>query len=305
MPAADTATSTTHQRQPSINNPGHQSVPSTLSHAAPTPPPNGAGPGSAGSMPGGNSSDTIYQPSSTYLNTPAGGPGILTVLTTPWASSLMGCCETNEGGDCTHCCEASLCPCWMFGKNTEIVSGVDKCHACWLWSISFPAMWLLGIVCTVFFGIGVFCLPTLVAAGCAYPTRTRADMRQRLSLEGSLPEDLAYHCCCPCCAISQEKRELRRLGYTTRGSVPPPSHRQVVVQQEPPPAQVMAMTSSPPGHGSPPAAGPPAGIQPAATAPAGSHAGRQVAPARGGQQPPAGVHVWPQPQGNVTPINYL
>eukprot|EP00899_Mesostigma_viride_P020247 jgi/Mesvir1/28223/Mv04772-RA.1 len=171
---------------------------------------------------------------------PSGRHTIKKPIQSPWNSRLCGCCDADEDGGCHHACLTSLCPCWVFGQNAEIIMGTNAHCACATWTLLWPMMWLLGTASVVLLS-GVCCIPALVAgAGGAYPASVRFHMRTRLRLRGGICEDFMLHCCCVCCAISQEARELRRLGYTTRGSVAHIDGCQGARMQPPPTARMLS-----------------------------------------------------------------
>merc|ERR1712039_1121565 len=41
----------------------------------------------------------------------------------------------------------------------------------------------------------------------------RGQIRKKNGIEGRFLTDLLVHCCCPCCAISQESRHLKSVDY--------------------------------------------------------------------------------------------
>ncbi|KAM7484683.1 hypothetical protein LguiA_000692 [Lonicera macranthoides] len=90
-------------------------------------------------------------------------------------------------------CITCWCPCITFGKIAEIVDkGSASCGAS-------GALYAL-IVC-------------VTGCSCCYSCFYRAKMRQQYSLHESPCGDCLVHCCCECCALCQEYRELQFQGY--------------------------------------------------------------------------------------------
>ncbi|XP_010271278.1 PREDICTED: protein PLANT CADMIUM RESISTANCE 2-like isoform X1 [Nelumbo nucifera] len=107
----------------------------------------------------------------------------------PWSSGLFDCFN-----DCESCCLTLWCPCITFGRIAEIVSkGSSSC-------------------------VGSASLYTLiwVLLGCPwiYSCTYRSMLRQQFSLQETPCADCLVHCCCDCCALCQEYRELKQRGFS-------------------------------------------------------------------------------------------
>lgn len=58
-----------------------------------------------------------------------------------------------------------------------------------------------------------FLLEILTGCGCIYSCFYRTKMRKQYMLPESPCGDCLVHCCCECCALCQEYRELKHRGY--------------------------------------------------------------------------------------------
>ncbi|CAI5971448.1 unnamed protein product [Closterium sp. NIES-64] len=110
--------------------------------------------------------------------------------TRQWTTGCCGFCD-----DISSCCCVLFCPCIAIGRIAEIVDqgGTGSCQACCCW-----------------YWIQAFTLSTL---GCLYSKGFRTKLRRRYGLPASPCGDCLMHWCCPCCAISQEYRELKNRGW--------------------------------------------------------------------------------------------
>lgn len=103
-----------------------------------------------------------------------------------WAASLCGCCTDSD-----VCCQTCWCPCVTFGQITDILDeGQGSCCV---------QTAIYGLLCVV----GIPCL---------YSFMWRQKLRRKYRLEAGCCGDFCTHCCCGCCALSQEHSELRRRG---------------------------------------------------------------------------------------------
>ena len=95
-----------------------------------------------------------------------------------FSSSICDCCEDIQ--KCLHGC---LCPCWMFGKNVEMISGgrVSCCEAC---------------------------LKYCFCCGPLSHSAHRRKLRLKYDLDAEPCNDFCVVCLCPCCALCQEAREI-------------------------------------------------------------------------------------------------
>ncbi|XP_051144433.1 protein PLANT CADMIUM RESISTANCE 2-like [Andrographis paniculata] len=106
----------------------------------------------------------------------------------PWSTGLCDCFSDKK-----NCCLTCWCPCVTFGRVSEILDkGTSACG-------QNGALYAL-IAC-------VTCCP------CFYSCFYRSKMRQQYSLHESPCGDCLVHCCCGCCALCQEYRELQNRGY--------------------------------------------------------------------------------------------
>ncbi|KAB2633706.1 cell number regulator 2-like [Pyrus ussuriensis x Pyrus communis] len=103
-----------------------------------------------------------------------------------WTTGLCGCFE--DPGSCMMTC---CCPCITFGQNAEII---DK-----------------GTTSCAFGGLIYFAL-AYVGCACLYSFSFRSKLRGLYALPEDPCADCCVHCLLPCCAISQEYRELKNRG---------------------------------------------------------------------------------------------
>ncbi|KAK9793164.1 hypothetical protein WJX73_000720 [Symbiochloris irregularis] len=119
-------------------------------------------------------------------------------LGNPWSSGLCACFD-----DCGVCCLGYWCPCVLYGKNAERISGQPGCvgHCC---------LWYL---LSAFFGC---------ACCVSGPTRNRLRAEQQLKDVGCCG-DWCTHFWCGGCALCQEARQLNA---TSKGSAPAGAYAQ-------------------------------------------------------------------------------
>ncbi|OMO99242.1 hypothetical protein CCACVL1_03876 [Corchorus capsularis] len=104
-----------------------------------------------------------------------------------WSSGLCSCFE-----DFSSCITTCLCPCITFGQNAEIIDrGTTSCVGAGL----------------------VYYLLAHVGCCCLYSCTYRKKLRGLFGLKEKPCADFFLHCCCHCCAICQEYRELQNLGF--------------------------------------------------------------------------------------------
>eukprot|EP00245_Coleochaete_scutata_P012806 TRINITY_DN5020_c0_g1_i1.p1 TRINITY_DN5020_c0_g1~~TRINITY_DN5020_c0_g1_i1.p1 ORF type:complete len:159 (-),score=16.30 TRINITY_DN5020_c0_g1_i1:691-1128(-) len=105
----------------------------------------------------------------------------------PWSSGLFSCCD-----DVSLCCLTCWCPCVTAGQIVDIVEqGQTSCA-------------IGGAIYGVLMYIGVPCIYS-----CGYRTK----MRAKYGLMVEPCNDFLVHCCCETCALCQEHRELKNLGF--------------------------------------------------------------------------------------------
>ena len=99
-----------------------------------------------------------------------------------WSSGLCDCMQ-----DCEICLISCFCPPIQYGRNSDHFNKSVCCVPC----LSYLVLDMLG-------GWG-WCL------GYSF----RGALRNRLGIPGDSCGDLFVHCCCPCCALAQEGREIK------------------------------------------------------------------------------------------------
>ncbi|CAI9096733.1 OLC1v1032943C1 [Oldenlandia corymbosa var. corymbosa] len=105
-----------------------------------------------------------------------------------WSTGLCDCCS-----DCSTCCLTCWCPCVTFGQVAEIIDrGSTSCVISGL---------LYGLLCH------------FTGCACVYASFYRTKMRQQYNLPETPCADFLVHCCCECCALSQEYRHLKSQGF--------------------------------------------------------------------------------------------
>ena len=94
--------------------------------------------------------------------------------------ALCGCFE-----DIPSCLMSWCCPCIQFGQNYEQLHK----DGCLQQGLIFAAFMWFGVSCIVHMGF-------------------RREMRHKFNFPGSDLEDLLITCCCGCCALAQDAREI-------------------------------------------------------------------------------------------------
>ncbi|OMO60666.1 hypothetical protein CCACVL1_23968 [Corchorus capsularis] len=108
----------------------------------------------------------------------------------PWSTGLCDCFS-----DCFLCCKTCICPCVTFGQNAEIIDqGSSAC----------------AVDAVIYVVIHHFscCFISFMYA-CYY----RRKFRLQYGLKASPCPDFCAHSFCHYCALCQEHRELKNLGY--------------------------------------------------------------------------------------------
>ncbi|KAI5807201.1 PLAC8 family-domain-containing protein [Geopyxis carbonaria] len=108
--------------------------------------------------------------------------------TRPWSNGLFSCCSPFG-----TCCMASWCPCILFGKtkyrvrNNGSLEGYSCCNG--------PC--------------NLYCLAQLVTPLRLMMSRNlRAEIREQHNLEGGSCGDCFKACCCECCSLVQQEKEV-------------------------------------------------------------------------------------------------
>ncbi|CAI9278475.1 unnamed protein product [Lactuca saligna] len=105
-----------------------------------------------------------------------------------WSTGLCDCTS-----DYSNCCLTCWCPCITFGQIAEIVDkGTTSC----------------GVHGTLY---SILCLFT--GCECIYSFMYRSKLRHQYMLPDEPCNDCLVHCCCECCALCQEYRELKHRGF--------------------------------------------------------------------------------------------
>ncbi|XP_051119487.1 protein PLANT CADMIUM RESISTANCE 6-like [Andrographis paniculata] len=114
-------------------------------------------------------------------------PPLQQIPNQPWKTHLFDCMANPQNALITV-----LFPCVTFGQIAEIVdSGTTSCGT--------SGMVYGGVAC---------CLAVPCVVSCGY----RSKMRAKFGLAESPAPDCLVHCCCECCALCQEYRELHARG---------------------------------------------------------------------------------------------
>lgn len=112
-----------------------------------------------------------------------------------WDHGLFDCCTTDLG----FCFYACTCPCLAYKSNASAWYKVlampdDSCGDCCLCSM---------LACC---GMSMF-----------LTAKKRTNIRANQQIPGSYVDDLATHCCCFSCAITQEHDQANRILRDRRG----------------------------------------------------------------------------------------
>lgn len=121
-------------------------------------------------------------------NTTAGGAGF---EHGPWVHGLCGCTS-----DIPSCLMSWCCPCIIYGQNYEQIHK-DGCL-------------MQGLIFAILMSCGLSCLVHM---------NLRANIRNKFNIIGGQLGDFLVTCCCPCCALAQESREIthRRHEAASKG----------------------------------------------------------------------------------------
>ncbi|RUS19008.1 PLAC8 family-domain-containing protein, partial [Endogone sp. FLAS-F59071] len=101
-----------------------------------------------------------------------------------WRHGLCDCF-----GDCGLCIQTCCCPCITYGQNKDKMLGDGSCFA----------------------HGAVFCLLVALTGSigsCILGFMNRGEVRARYGIQGDGCSDCMTHCCCSCCALIQEGREI-------------------------------------------------------------------------------------------------
>ncbi|XP_023540976.1 protein PLANT CADMIUM RESISTANCE 10-like [Cucurbita pepo subsp. pepo] len=124
-----------------------------------------------------------------------------------WSSGICACCD-----DMQSCFVGLFCPCFLFGKNAELLGSRTMFGSC---ATHFILWALTNTVCCLLTD-GLFLnLPGCVLA--CYACGYRKALRSKYNLPEAPCGDFVTHFFCHFCAICQEYREIRERA---RGSGP-------------------------------------------------------------------------------------
>ena len=99
-----------------------------------------------------------------------------------WSSGLFGCMQ-----DMKICLISCFCPPIQYGMNSDEFNKSGCVVPC----------------------LSYLCLDMLGGWGWCLGYSFRGALRNRLMIHGDSCGDLLVHCCCPCCALAQEGREIK------------------------------------------------------------------------------------------------
>jgi len=136
-----------------------------------------------------------------------------------WSSGIFACCSHAD-----TCCLSCWCPCVQFGQNQERGFQSQRSSCC-RWVLIWMAPSITAYVLNTLIYVsacaqGCYYVPGWIIAVnriiwiCAMFTtaaiagRRRALLRSQHQIGGSLELDIACHCCCSCCALAQEGRQI-------------------------------------------------------------------------------------------------
>ena len=111
--------------------------------------------------------------------------------TVEWQTRICDCCK-----DCTICCITCMFPCATFGEIADALIESDpnsRMDICFIEGLIYGLLWQFP-----------FCVVAL------YTYKWRTKLRNKYKLKGTpFSHDLLTHCWCHCCALCQERRELK------------------------------------------------------------------------------------------------
>ena len=111
----------------------------------------------------------------------------------PFKHTLCGCCD-----DMPSCLMSWLCPCVQYGQNYEQLHK----DGCLQQGLLFLVLGWFGVPCIIHMGL-------------------RKQIRQKFNIPGDDCDDFLLTCCCGCCALAQETREIEyRKQEAARRGIP-------------------------------------------------------------------------------------
>ncbi|KAL6642691.1 hypothetical protein ACP70R_020872 [Stipagrostis hirtigluma subsp. patula] len=157
-----------------------------------------------------------------------------------WTTGIFGCADDTES-----CWTGLLCPCVLFGRNAEALTGVPWTRPCTCHAVCVEGGIALAVLTAAFHGVapevsyligeGLVCGWMLSAT---YLGLFRQDLQKKYHLKNSPCDFCLVHCCLHWCAICQEHRE-RKARLADHSIVP-------VTIVNPPPVQEMSMAENRP-----------------------------------------------------------
>ncbi|XP_071724645.1 protein PLANT CADMIUM RESISTANCE 10 [Rutidosis leptorrhynchoides] len=116
-----------------------------------------------------------------------------------WSSGICACCD-----DMQSCCIGLLCPCYLFGRNAEILGSGTLVGSC----LTHLIFWtFLNAACCLMTDGILLGLPGCFVA--CYACGYRKALREKYNLPEAPCGDFVTHFCCHLCATCQEYREIR------------------------------------------------------------------------------------------------
>ncbi|KAF6147748.1 hypothetical protein GIB67_006721 [Kingdonia uniflora] len=115
-----------------------------------------------------------------------------------WSSGICACCD-----DMQSCCVGLICPCYLFGKNADVLGSGTMVGSC---MTHFIICGIVNALCCVLTDGALLGLPGCFVA--CYACGYRRSLRAKYNLPEAPCGDLTTHVFCHLCAICQEYREI-------------------------------------------------------------------------------------------------
>ncbi|KAL8232668.1 hypothetical protein R6Q57_002446 [Mikania cordata] len=123
----------------------------------------------------------------------------LTDAPVQWSSGICACFD-----DLQSCFIGTVCPCFLFGKNAEVLGSSSFMGSC---TTHFIICGLVNSCCCLLSGGLLLGFPGCFAA--CYACGYRKALRTKYNLQEAPCGDFITHLCCHLCAVCQEYREIR------------------------------------------------------------------------------------------------
>ncbi|KAI9860855.1 MAG: hypothetical protein M1824_002890 [Vezdaea acicularis] len=114
-----------------------------------------------------------------------------------WTSGFWDCFSPGS-----TCALAYCCPCIIFGRTQELRKNPS----------AFPPT--VNTDCLIFCGLMYLGVP------CIYQALKREELRNQYNLEGTTAKDWLLSCCCGCCVLVQENKEVVHRNAIAAGTAP-------------------------------------------------------------------------------------